>query len=195
MIGAAALVAVAALVLVGRRRGAVDVDTWPWLVAEVEGRVLRGERPANAAVAVCLHGPPALARTMGAVIAALPGDAEAATVLSALAAETGDPRAERLWHTVAACDTAGSPAAPPLLRRLRERERAGAHAHRRRTETVGASWLARWLLLTPLAPLIAGTLPPVWAVPVAVAAGAAWWVAGRCLSAAVDVGSNGRWRR
>jgi hypothetical protein len=194
VIGAAALVAVVALVLVDRRRGAVDVDTWPWLVAEVEGRVLRGERPAIAAVAVCLHGPPALARTMAAVIAALPGDAEAATVLGALAAETGDPRAERLWHTVAACDTPGSPATP-LLRRLRERERAATHAHRRRTEAAGASWLARWLLLTPLAPLIAGTLPPVWAVPVAVAAGATWWVAGRWLSAAVDVGSSGMWRR
>lgn len=193
MIGAVAALVVVALVLIDRRGGAVAVDTWPWLLAEVEGRVLQGEPPATAAVAACLHGPPMLAGTTMAVVDALPADTDGTTVLAAVAAATGDARAERLRTAVARCDATGSPAAP-VLRRLQERERDAAHARRARNATVATSSAARWLLLAPLVPVTAGAVPPGWAVPAAAAAVAAWWAAGRWLSTAIDAGLTGTWR-
>lgn len=185
-----AVVAVVILALIQWRGAGADVDAWPWLIAEVESRVLRGERPARAAVAACLHGPPELARTTIAVVTALPADADGTTVLAAVARATGDPRAERLRTAVALCDAVGS-AAEPVLRRLRERERAAVHARRARRDAVASSSAARWLLLTPLVPVTFSGVPSAWAAPVAASAVAAWWVAGRWLSTAVDGGSTG----
>ena len=193
MIATVAVVAVVILALIQRRGAGVDVDAWPWLVAEVESRVLRGERPATAAVAACLHGPPELASTTISVVTALPPDAGGTTVLAAVARATGDPRAERLRAAVALCDAVGS-TAEPVLRRLRERERAAVHARRARGHTVAASSAARWLMLTPLVPVAVGDVPSAWVAPAAASAVAAWWVAGRWLSTALDGGSTGMWR-
>lgn len=194
MIGVVAVLAVAALLAVDRRRAALAADAWPWLVAEIEGRVLRHGDPPAAAVAACLDGPPALAAVVSRVVAAQPADADGGTVLRAVAIATGDPRVERLGVAVALADARG-PAATAVLRRLRERELAAVRARRARGAAVGAGAAARWLLLTPLAPVTADVLAAAWAAPVAVAAVAAWWAAGRWLSAAVDADRTGTWHR
>jgi hypothetical protein len=192
VIAVAALIVVVAITVARRRRAVVDAEAWPWLLAEIEARVLRGEGPGPAAVAAAAQGPPALIAAVATAVDGHPADAGGAAVLDALATATGDPRAARLHTAVVAC-AAPTARADRVLEQVRATERAAADARRARHHAVAPAASASWLLLAPLAPVVVGAVDTAPAVVLAVAAVVAWCSARRWLAAAVD-GRTGRWR-
>lgn len=181
VIALAALTVVAGLALAGRgrRTRAVPPDVWAWLLTEVEVHVDRvAADPCDAAVGVCLHGPPAVRAAARAVVRDH-GDAQPGVLLGMLCDRLGTAQGDRMCATVAAL--ASGAGGPALLARLRDAEAALADAQRAARAVAHAGAVGCWLLLSPLALVAAGVATGTAAWTTAVAAVAGWWLGRRWL--------------
>lgn len=161
----------------------VPAATWAWLLTEVEEQIAAAAAdPCDAAVGVCLHGPPAV-RSAAQEVVRSHGDAPPPQLLGELCDRLATARGDRMGARVAAI--AGGSGDPAPLSRLRDSEAALADAHDRARAALRVGAAGSWLLLSPLPAVATGATTGATGWAAAFAAVGLWWLARRWLRAAV----------
>jgi hypothetical protein len=183
------VMALAVLILIGvgltglfarrRARGRIDVELWPWMIAEVGVASSDGRGPCEALLGVALHGPPPLRAAARSAVDVWRTSGDPVVGIRALQRTVADRRLDRICRTVEAVQALDGDAGAALAR-LAATAAADAARDRRRRRHLRSLHCAAWLALAPVVAVTTGHLGAAAgaiAVAAAVTAWGAWFVA------------------
>ena len=159
-------------------RSQIPAEVWPWLLGEVRVHVSHhGEPLPVALLGVGLHGPDPLPAASAAALDEWRASGDLQRALTTVGQYLSDADADRIWEAVVTASLHDVDA-DRLLSDLQQIavERAAQTRELRRAATSGAA--AHWLLLAPLAVVLAGQLDAAAGGVAVLVALAAWSLAG-----------------
>lgn len=182
--------ALAILVLIGatlaglsarrRARARIDVELWPWMIAEVAVACSDGRAPSEALLGVALHGPPPLRAAAGPAVDVWRTSGDPVAGIRALQRAIADHRLDRICRTVEAVEALDGDAGAALAR-LATTAAADAARDRQRRRHLRSLHGAACVALVPAVTVATGhlgTAAGAIAVTAAVTAWGAWFVVG-----------------